>query len=156
ADVARELIRLLGVDAKTARQMLCVSPTILVGAVSSATVEALRRRFAPLGVDLAVSRPSESTFDVVIGDCAPSVHPRRVETMRSAGVPVLSQSVPMAPQAAADSAPPSPIVAAGLDKAAAERIWDQLGRRNPALRILDRAFERFDIRLDACPSTAVP
>jgi hypothetical protein len=146
AEVVREVIRLLGVDARTARRMLCASPTILVGAVSSATVEALRRRFAPLGVDLAVSRPAESTFDIVVGHCAPSVRARLLETLQSAGVPVV--------QPAGDHAPETPLIAAGLDKATADRIWDQFGRKNPALRILDRALERFDIRLDACPRTA--
>jgi ribosomal protein L7/L12 len=147
-EVARELTRLIGVDAKTARQMLCASPTILVGAVSSATVEAIRRRFAPLGVELLVSRPSTSTFDVVVGECAPMVRARLLATLESAGV--------AAAQPAGEGAPEAHIIAAGLDKAAAERIWDQFGRKNPALRILDRAFERFDIRLDACPREAVP
>ncbi|HZF51549.1 MAG TPA: hypothetical protein VE093_22995 [Polyangiaceae bacterium] len=145
-EVAREVIRLLGVDARTARQMLCASPTILVGAVSSATVEAIRRRFAPLGVDLAVSRPAESTFDVLIGDCAPTVRARLLATLEGAGVPMA--------QLAGDHAPEELIVAAGLKKSAAEQIWDQFGRKNPALRILDRAFERYDIRLDACPRSA--
>jgi len=140
-DVVREVMRLLGVDAKIARQMLCVSPTILVGAVSSATVEALRLRFAPLGVELAVSRPATSTFDLVLGACAASVRLRLLETIESAGVAVLKSA----------ATEDSPVVAMGLDKATAERIWNEFGRKNPALRILDRAFERFDIRLDACP-----
>jgi hypothetical protein len=147
-EVARELTRLVGVDAKTARQMLCASPTILVGAVSSATVEAIRRRFAPLGVELAVSRPSESTFDVIVGECAPMVRARILATLESAG---FASAKP-----AGESAPEAHIIAAGLDKATAERVWDQFGRKNPALRILDRAFERFDIRLDACPRAAAP
>ena len=48
------------------------------------------------------------------------------------------------------------LVATDLDRATAEQIWDRFGRKNPSLRILDRAFERFDIRLDACPRTAIP
>lgn len=147
-EVARELTRLVGVDAKTARQMLCASPTILVGTVSSATVEAVRRRFAPLGVELLVSQPSASIFDVVVGDCAPMVRARLLATLESAGV---AASLP-----AGEGAPEAHIIAAGLDKAAATHVWEQFGRKNPALRILDRAFERFDIRLDACPRAAVP
>jgi ribosomal protein L7/L12 len=146
-EVVREVIHLLGVDARTARQMVCTSPTILVGAVSSATVEAIRRRFAPLGVELAVSRPAESSYDVVVGPCAPSVRARLLETLEGAGVPVL--------RPAGGGMHDTPLVAAGLDKAAAQRIWNELGRKNPALRILDRAFERFDVRLDACPLDAV-
>lgn len=142
-DVLGEVMRFLGVDAKTARRILCASPTILVGGVSAATVAALGRRFGPLGVELSVSRPSSATFDLVVVDCAPSVRARIVETLRAAGAPVA---------AAGDAA--SPLVAPGLDKATAERIWDRFGRKNPSLRILDRAFERFDVRLDACPPGA--
>ncbi len=145
AEVVREVIRLLGVDARTARQILCTSPTILVGAVSSATVEALRERFSPLGVELAVSRPAESTFDIVLGPSVASVRQRLLETLANVGIPLLR------PAEGEDL----PLVASGLDKRTAEHIWNEFGRRNPTLRILDRAFERFDIRLDACPREAI-
>lgn len=142
-EVAQEVVRFLGVSAKVARQIVCAEPSILVGGVSTATVAALRRRFGPLGVELAVSRPATSCFDVVLGECAASVRPRLLAALGDAGL-----TPPV------DDA--GPLVALGLDRAAADRVWEQVGRKTPALRILDRAFERFDVRLEACPRAAVP
>jgi hypothetical protein len=140
-DVAREVMRFLGVDARTARGILCASPSILVGGVSRATVTALEGRFAPLGVEIAVSRPAAAVFDVIVGETAtPALRARLVETLRQMGAPIAARHE-------------GPVVVTGLDKAAADRIWEALGRRNPALRVLDRAFERFDVRLEACPRT---
>lgn len=147
SDVLKEVMRFLGVDAKTGRRILCSSPTILVGGVSAATVAALRQRFEPLGVQLAVSRPSATTFDLIVCNCVPSIRSRLIETLRAAGAPMAEGGAQ-----AADTS----LVATDLDRATAEQIWDRFGRKNPSLRILDRAFERFDIRLDACPRTAIP
>lgn len=145
SEVLKEVMRFLGVDGKAGRRILCGSPTILVGGVSEATVAALRKRFEPLGVALAVSQPSTATFDLVVCGCAPSVRSRLMETLRAAGAP-------MAEGGTADTS----LIAMDLDRATAEQIWDRFGRKNPSLRILDRAFERFDIRLESCPRTAIP
>ncbi len=141
AAVVREVMGFLGVDAGTARRILCASPSMLVGGVSEATVQALRARLQPLGVEIAVSRPAEAVFDLVVGECPPGVRARLVDVLRHTRAAVI---------AGGDH---GPFVATGLDRASAQRIWDEIGRRNPALRMLDRAFERFDIRLDACPRT---
>lgn len=145
SEVLKEVMRFLGVDGKAGRRILCGSPTILVGGVSAATVAALRSRFEPLGVQLAVSRPSTTTFDLVVWGCGPSVRSRLIETLRAAGAP-------MNEGGAAESS----LVATDLERATAEQIWERFGRKNPSLRILDRAFERFDIRLEACPRAAIP
>lgn len=141
-EVAREVMVFLGVDAKTARGILCAAPSVLVGGVSQATVDALRRRFAPLGVDLVVSRPADSVFDVVLGDVAQEARTRILDTLRHAGVDVLDP---------AEDTSNESMIAAGLDKPMAERVWEQLGRRVTALRVLDRAFERFDVLLESFP-----
>ena len=59
AAIAGLIMDVLGVKLDKAREILCGSPTVLIGNVSANTVAALRRRFEPLGVELDVSQPAE-------------------------------------------------------------------------------------------------
>ena len=63
-DVAEEIAAFLGVNAERARQMLCACPAELIGKVSANTVEAIRRRFEPLGVSVHASRRESAVFDI--------------------------------------------------------------------------------------------
>lgn len=138
ASVLEAVMGLLGVSAAQAKQILCASPTVLLGRISRSTVDALRRRFEPLGVELDVSRPAAARFDVIIGECGPLERVRVCGVLASLGVPEL-QSRDGAPQ---------PMIAADLSRDDAERVWDALRRSNLPGTILNRDFQRFDVRLD--------
>jgi hypothetical protein len=134
--------QLLGVAPREARDILCTSPAVLLGRISLATVEALRRRFAPLGADLDVSRTSEARFDVFLGDCPPADRAYARAQAESLGL------VP--PEANSGD---EPLLAAGLDYQQTERLWEPLRRRSLPVRALNRDFTRFDLRLEAAESS---
>lgn len=135
--------RLLGMAPHEARDILCTSPTVLLGRISLATVEALRRRFAPLGADLDVSRTSEARFDVFLGDCLPADRAYAHAHAESLGL--------ILPEANAGG---QALLAAGLDYHQTEQLWEPLRRRGLPVRALNRDFARFDLRLEAAEPSA--
>jgi hypothetical protein len=139
--IAHQIMELLGVKADKARAILCASPTVLMGSVSANTVGALRRRFEPLGVELDVSQPALATYDLFLGDCPPREVERVKQLLRDLNVPLLAAQDPT----------PQPLLAVGLTKAQADRLWEQLRRTSLPARLVNRDFERFDVRLDAAP-----
>ena len=139
--IAHQIMELLGVKAGRARAILCSSPTVLMGSVSANTVAALQRRFEPLGVELDVSRPALATYDLFLGDCPPREAERVQQLLRDLKLPLL----------AAQDGAPQPLLAVGLSKAQADRLWEQLRRTSLPARLVNRDFERFDVRLDAAP-----
>ncbi|MFN8466279.1 MAG: hypothetical protein U0X20_12050 [Caldilineaceae bacterium] len=142
--IAHQIMELLGVKADKARAILCSSPTVLMGSVSANTVAALQRRFEPLGVELDVSQPAIATFDLFLGDCPPREAERVKQLVRDVKLPLLE----------AQDGTPQPLLAVGLSKVQADRLWDQLRRTSLPARLVNRDFERFDVRLDAAPSAA--
>lgn len=160
-DVARmpallvEVVRLLGVDAVTARGIICRAPALLLGGISEATVKALRARFDALGADIDASRPAEARFDAFLGECPAAVRDRALARLRAIVGP-LELSVTGGPGAAASapaSAPSTPVAVLGLDHAAAERVWRELRQSNVPVHIVNRDFARYDVMLQAAPDT---
>lgn len=143
AAIAGLVMDVLGVKLDTAREILCASPIVLIGSVSANTVAALRRRFAPLGVELDVSRPAEACFDLFLGECPPLDRERVLQLLRTAGIPTVAGR-------ATDA---QPLLAVGLSKAQADQLWDQLRRTSLPVRLVNRDFERFDLRLEEAPPT---
>lgn len=144
ADLGAELVRLLGVDARTAREMLCAVPCTLVGGVSEATARALSARFARLGATVCASTPMAATFDLFV-IAPPGVLRRRLlENLSAAGV-----ALPFSPT----HDPGAPVVLADLTRDVAEQLWELAGRRADLARVFDRAFERFDVVLHAAADT---
>ena len=139
--VAELVAEVLDTDLATAARTLWASPAVLVGNVSAATVEALRRRFEPLGVELDVSRPAAAVFDLFIGRCPATTlaHARRVLQEAGAG-----------PDASPEE---TPLLAAGLTWEQASHVWERLQRLGAPVRLLNRELQRFDVRLDAAPET---
>lgn len=132
-----EVAAFLGCPPARAAQLLWQSPAVLVGRVSAATVEALRRRLEPLGVALDVSTPDTARYDVLVADAAPGVRARVLAALRAEGLAVETSG---------------PLAALGLSRAQADAVWRRLDRGVP-VRLLDHAFQRFDVRLDAAPDT---
>jgi hypothetical protein len=143
AAIAGLIMDVLGVNLDKARAILCSSPTVLIGNVSLNTVAALRRRFEPLGVELDVSQPSDACFDLFLGDC-PALDRERVrQVLRNFKIPTV----------AARTTDAQPLLAVGLTKEQADLIWDQLCRTSMPVQLVNRDFERFDLRLDEAPQT---
>lgn len=144
--IAQLIMELLGVKLEKARSILCNSPTVLMGNISASTVGELRRRFAPLGVELDVSQPAQAAFDLFLGDCGPRDRERVKQLLRDLRLPLLNQG----------TNEPQPLLAVGLTKAQADKLWDQLRRTSLPVRLVNRDFERFDLRLDqATPTPAM-
>lgn len=132
-----EVAAFLGCPPARAAQLLWQSPAVLVGHVSEATVEALRQRLEPLGVELDVSTSATAHYDVLVVDPTPGVRARVHAAVRAEGLAV---------------EPTGPLAAQGLTRAQADAVWRRLERGVP-VRLLDHAFQRFDVRLDAAPDT---
>ncbi len=141
-EVARLVMEILGVGAEQARRILCASPTVLLGKISANTVAALQDRFSALDVELDVSRASTARFDLFLGDCGPTDHLRLGRVLGDLNLPLLHDPC--------DRAAP-PLLALGLSRAEAEPVWEQVGRSRLPLRLVNRDFERFDLRLDEAP-----
>ena len=104
---------------------------------------ALRRRFEPLGVELDVSQPAHACFDLFLGDCPPLDRERVRQLLRTFKIP----DVAGRPNDA------QPLLAVGLSKVKADQLWDQLRRTSLPVRLVNRDFQRFDLRLDDAPQT---
>jgi hypothetical protein len=139
--IAHQIMELLGAKAEKVRAILCSSPTVLMGSVSANTVAALRRRFEALGVELDVSQPARATYDLFLGECPARERERVKQLLRDLQLPLL----------AVQDGTPQPLLAVGLSKAQADRLWEQLRRTSLPARLVNRDFERFDVRLDTGP-----
>lgn len=137
--VLKAVMDLLGVGTIEAKKLLCVSPSVLMGRISLATVAALRQRFEPLGVQLDVSRPAKATFDLFVGACKP------VERERLRGI-LAALGIPELPSCEGD---PSSMMARGLSHEDGLRLWDAVSRGACPARLVNRDFQRFDLRLES-------
>jgi hypothetical protein len=140
-DACSLVVKLLGVTGARARQILCASPAVLIGRVSANTARAIERRFSALGgVEVDVSRSTTALFDVFLGSCAATDRTWADRTLRELGHPV-------------DERPDSPLLVAGISHLEAGRLWQRLACSHLPFRVLNRDFERFDLRLDRAPDT---
>lgn len=139
-DIIDAVRALLGVSARAAADIVCASPPVLLGKVSRATVEALRERFEALGGSLAASATATARYDLIVHACPPRVRSH-----------LLSPTYPHA-VSGADSG--EALIITDLSRAEAEQALAELSTYSARAAVVDRAFERFDIKLDACPATA--
>ncbi len=135
---------LLWVNAEKARQILCTSPTVLLGKVSANTVAVVKRRFAPLGVQVDVSRPKEALFDMFLARASTAERNRLKQVLSGLRLPLTENGFDPDAQ---------PLLATGLGKADADRVWERLYRSNLPVRLINRDFQRFDIRLEQGPES---
>ncbi|MGE6762262.1 hypothetical protein ACQKGO_29910 [Corallococcus interemptor] len=132
-EVCAELASVLGCPLADAAAALCATPPTVLGSVSQATVDALRARFAPLGAEVDASHPPTARYDVFATDAVSLAVVRSV--LEAQGV------TPGEP----------PLVARDLSHEQAERVWKELGPRG-GVRLLDHAFQRFDVSLLEAPA----
>ena len=144
-DAAREIATFLGVPFMQARQILCACPTELIGKVSANTVAAIRRRFEPLGVAVDVSRREGAVFDLFVGDCPPPQQAEVQRCLREAGL--LTGDAGEAGDAL------RPRVLAGLREPDAKACYERLKGCRAPIRIVNRDFQRFDVRLEEARDT---
>lgn len=143
-EVIGEIARMLGVAPDRARHMVYACPAELVGKVSDSTVQSIRQRLEPLGVAVVASRRADARFDVFLAKCERSQcdHARRL--LQEAGV--------AADRAAPDRRLPG-CIAAGLDRDAAEALWQRARHSALPMRILNRDFQRYELRLEQAHDT---
>lgn len=144
-EVIGEIAGFLGVMPEQARHMVCNCPAELIGKVSASTVEAIRRRFEPLGVTVDASLRKEALFDVFLGDCSAAQRDQARRILCESGVG------PDHAEAPGERLPGC--IAAGVGKDAAEGVWQRTRNATIPLRILNRDFQRFDLRLEEAPDT---
>ncbi|MCA9708784.1 MAG: hypothetical protein KDK70_23260 [Myxococcales bacterium] len=141
--VLESVMTLLGVTAAEAKRILCTSPAVLLGRISAATVVAIEQRFAPLGVEVDVSRPATARFDVLMGHC--NAEQRAAAVAAIGGLHIEVES------AREDHA--GPLLAMGISHDDAERVHAIASRSQWPLVVVNRDFQRYDVRLDAAPDT---
>jgi hypothetical protein len=139
----------LGTDLAGALKLIFGAPPVLVSRVSAATVAVLRRRFAPLGVEVLASATATARFDLYGAAGAGTGDRRALDVLARLEVPI------------ARGAPVTVgrwrRLAEDLGAEVALAAWRQLRRYDLPVRILDRAFQRFDVRLDAAvPNGTAP
>lgn len=129
-----------GVDEAAALRLVTEPPAIVLGGVSAATVAALELRLAEHDVAVIASDPATARFDLFAADLPATVAARLHTELVAAG-----HTVP----------PGDGIVATGLERVFADGLWRKYGRGG-AVRIVDRAFLRFDLVLDGLEPGASP
>lgn len=143
--VVREIALFLGVGFEQAQRIAYSCPAELIGKVSSATVDALRSRFNPLGAEVDASRIARALYDVFLEPCAPGQEAQVRRKLQDAGVADRRESHftdhPM-------------LLCAGLGKAECEKLCTALKPLGAGTRIVNRDFQRFDLRLENAPDTA--
>lgn len=141
---ALEIIQILGVGVEDAKKILLSSPTILLGNISANTVEALAERFKKIGVEIDVTQPQNALYDLFMGDCSDTDFQWISNLLEKAGV--------SATQANDDSRSKA-LISTGLSKERADEVWEKIRRSTLPIKLVNRNFERFDLRLDEVPSS---
>jgi len=131
--------RLVGLDTQTAKRVVCATPALLIGHVSLATVDALRRRYAPLGVEVDCSITSQARFDLFTESHDPRTRQLVQQLLAEAG----SRSDVRDAQ----------LVACDLDGRVAKRIWDELSRRSERAQMVNRDLHRCDVIVERAPAS---
>jgi hypothetical protein len=139
--IFEETMRVLGVDVDAARKIVCATPAVMIGSVSAATVDALRARFAALGVEIDASRTNDALFDIAVEAGDPTTRQLLATVLGDAGVP-------------ATWSDRGQLLATGFDADTARRIWEQLSRTDAKVQILNRDLQRFDVRLESAPASS--
>jgi hypothetical protein len=133
-ETAAVLHRLTGIGEAAALAMLLTPPGVVLGSVSAATIDALRAALPP-GVTLAASVPGDAEYQLLLGDSAAIVERGIIDELAAHAI------TPLAPRG---------IVAANVDHATAQKIWQRFSRTG-ALQMVNQDFLRFAVVVDAPP-----
>lgn len=137
-EVAAALAQFLGCNTARAVSLLCASPPVVLGQVSSATAQALETRMSPLGAEVDVSRTAEARYDVFVDANEATLRVQICRILREAGI---------TPEAE------GPLLALGVPREIAQRLWSRVGN-GAKWRMVDQAFQRFDIVVEQVPDSA--
>jgi hypothetical protein len=138
-EVIAMITRTVGLPLAQAVEVVCASPAVLIGNVSAATVAALQDRFAPLDVEIDVSNVALARFDVFTSGADLAHKGRIARILAGLNLPPELTEVGRSED--------SPMVAVGLAAAQASELWERLRGNVGPLRVLNRDFARFDLRL---------
>ena len=127
----------LGVAPPAALELMLTPPGLILGGVTPATLGALSASLPEGAVRLTSAQPDASRFALFAGPL----------------VPAQRAAIAAALPAEAGFAPDGAVTAFGLGRAAAEVIWRRLGAVQD-IRLVNEAFLRCDIVLDAAPPDA--
>jgi len=131
--------RLIGLDTQTAKRVVCATPALLIGQVSLATVDALRRRYAPLGVEVDSSLTSEARFDLFAESNDSRTRQLVQQLLAEAGTRPEVRN--------------TQVIAGDLDGPLAKRIWDELSRRSARAQMVNRDLHRCDVVVEQAPAS---
>lgn len=137
------VMKFLGVSAVDARRLLCASPAVLLGRISIATVRAVQERFTPLGVEVDVSRSPSARYDVFMNSGSAEMRRAAEGAAKSLGIHIV----------AAQEGDANPPLAMNLTHEEADRFFAVMSRSLCPVILLNRDFQRFDVRLDAASDT---
>jgi hypothetical protein len=138
ADAAAEALgAFLGVAPPAALELMLTPPGLILGGVTPATLGALSASLPEGAVRLTSAQPDASRFALFAGPL----------------VPAQRAAIAAALPAEAGFAPEGSVTAFGLSRAEAEVIWRRLGAHQ-TIRLVNEAFLRCDIVLDAAPPDA--
>lgn len=132
---AKALLRLAGIDEAAALAMLLTPPGVVLGSVSAATVAALRTAL-PEGVELITSITATARFQLLLADPPAIVERGVMADLASHGITPLARNG---------------IVAADLDHATAQAIWQRFSRTG-VVQMVNQDFLRFAVVIDAPPA----
>lgn len=128
AQMNRDLASFLGTTPGEAGRLISTPPGVVLGKVSTATIDALRSRLGD-GVDLIASTPETALYDLFLGPCDATIRSRLLGDLRRRGMTLLGEDG---------------CIVAGLTHAEAQAIWTS-HQRVQALRVVNRDFLRFDL-----------
>lgn len=134
ASLVREVMLVLGIEERSARQLVCAAPAVLLAGVSRATVAALRSRFAPLGAGVDATRPETARFDLFLGHCTHALRERALARLHAV-------------VATAGCVDTEGGILTDIDRDTAARAWQELRRLAVPLRVVNRDFARYALIL---------
>jgi hypothetical protein len=144
-EVVRETAAFLGVAFDQAKQILCTCPAELIGKVSQSTVESIRRRFEPLGVAVDASRRDDALYDVFLSPCPAAQRAQVRRELQAAGFALDGGDE--------ESDGDHVLIGTGLRKNVVEALLQRVMGSGSPLKIVNRDFQRFDVRLDEASDT---
>ena len=137
-EIAEVLAAFLGVPPSRAMEMLLCPPGLVLGDVSSATVEALENQLPDDAAELVASRADAARYDLFVMDPAPVVLNALVRDLTAHG------REPMGSEG---------LIATGLDYNLGRTLWRR-HQASGAVRLVNQDFQRFDLILRDAPEEA--
>lgn len=130
-EVAGALSAFLGTPPEQALELVVTPPGVVLGGVSPATVDALQAQLPPESVDVVASCSETALYDLFAADAPAVVLDGLRRDLAARGIDVLEVGG---------------LLASGLDYETGTALWRR-HQASGAIRLLNQAFERFDLVL---------